>query len=138
MSKNSGHKTKMGFCQQTGSALRRTTVEEQKDDIPILHSILSPAEYFNFFFYDILMQHIVQQTNLYAVQQNPAKPLHLTCLELAQFLSILLCMSIICLPQLRLHWSKNIKTSKINSIIFFLYFLNILSLYLSSDEGANT
>ena len=86
-------------------------------DIPVSDSILSPAEYFKFFFYDIWMEHVVQQSNLYAVQQNLAKPLHVTCLELPQFLSILLYMSIICLPQSKLQWSKNLGTSKINSIM---------------------
>lgn len=47
----------------------------------------APIEYFRDFFDDKLRAEITEQSNLYAIQKNANKALHLTCGELEQFLS---------------------------------------------------
>ena len=49
---------------------------------------------------------IVYQSNLYAIQQNPDRPLNLTVNELEQFLGTVLYMACAKLPNTRLYWSK--------------------------------
>ena len=63
-------------------------------------------DYFRYFFDQQILEEIVQQSNLYAVQNNPNKPLLLTVMELEQFLGTVLYMACASLPNSRLHWSK--------------------------------
>jgi len=45
----------------------------------------TPIEYFRDFFDDYLLDYIVEQSNLYAIQKDPTKPLNLDRQELEQF-----------------------------------------------------
>ena len=63
-------------------------------------------DYFRHFFDQQILEEIVQQSNLYAVQNNPNKPLLLTVMELEQFLGAVLYMTCASFPDSRLHWSK--------------------------------
>lgn len=81
------------------------TTPEWLDEQPKSRTISSPAQYFLNFFDDFLMEQIVDQSNLYAIQVDPSNHLNLTRLELKQFLSIVLNMSIMNLPQTRVYWS---------------------------------
>ena len=56
--------------------------------LPESADIRNPFQYFHQFFSKELLGHIVKQSNMYAVQVNPSKPLHLAQLELEQFLGI--------------------------------------------------
>ena len=47
-------------------------------ELPTSESISAPSEYFKRFFNETIMNYIVTQSNLYAAQQNPSKPLGLT------------------------------------------------------------
>ncbi|CAB4056198.1 unnamed protein product [Lepeophtheirus salmonis] len=49
------------------------------------------------------------QTNLYALQENPNKPLKLNVNELEQFIGTLLAMSMVKLSNSRLYWSNNLQ-----------------------------
>lgn len=49
---------------------------------------------------------MVEQTNLYAVQCDPEKPLNVTCHEMEQFIGICFYMSIYWLPGSRMYWSS--------------------------------
>ncbi|XP_040573019.1 piggyBac transposable element-derived protein 2-like isoform X2 [Lepeophtheirus salmonis] len=49
------------------------------------------------------------QTNLYALQENPNKPLKLNVNELEQFIGTLLAMYIVKLSNSRLYWSNNLQ-----------------------------
>ena len=53
-----------------------------------------------------MLEIIVEQSNLYAVQKDPSKPLGLTKPELECWLGILLNFSIINLHQTRLNWPQ--------------------------------
>ena len=63
-------------------------------------------DYFRYFFDQQILEEIVQQSNFYAVQNNPNKPLLLSVMELEQFLGTVLYMACAPLPSSRLHWSK--------------------------------
>ena len=84
---------------------------------PRSESIFAPSEYFKDFFDGIKMDYIVQQSNLYAVQSNPSKPLMLTCKELEKFFSIILRMAIISLPRSRLYWSKDLGVDHVSGLM---------------------
>ncbi|KAG0429067.1 hypothetical protein HPB47_024003, partial [Ixodes persulcatus] len=68
-------------------------------------AVRSPIEYIQRFFDDNIFNLIPQQSNLYAVQQNPNKPFVLSRVELEQFLGFTVYMSIFQLPRSRLYWS---------------------------------
>jgi len=49
---------------------------------------------------------MVDQTNLYAVQCDPGKPLNVTCYEIEQFIGICFYMSIYGLLGSRMYWNS--------------------------------
>lgn len=65
-----------------------------------------PIDIFRRFFTDNVLDMIVEQSNFYAVQQNPNKPLEMCRSELEQWLGLCLYMSISKIPNTRLHWSR--------------------------------
>eukprot|EP00795_Rhopilema_esculentum_P003858 gene3858-biopygen1962 len=62
---------------------------------------LNPVDYFKQFFSEDLIQHIAEQTNLYSVQQTGAS-IQTSKSEMEQYIGILIMMSIIKLPQIRI------------------------------------
>ena len=77
----------------------------------------APMKYFRKIFDIIIMKLIVEQSNLYAAQQDPSKPLNLTLDELEQFLAVIMLMSIFSLPNSRLYWSLNTAITIIQKIM---------------------
>ncbi|XP_034066448.1 piggyBac transposable element-derived protein 2-like [Gymnodraco acuticeps] len=75
--------------------------------------ILSPLQYFQQFFSEDILESIVQQSNLYAMQNNPNKPLNLTTKELEQFLGTVVYMSLFGLPRTRMFWNKACRVSQV-------------------------
>ncbi|KAJ4432604.1 hypothetical protein ANN_21227, partial [Periplaneta americana] len=73
--------------------------------------LFTPLDYFRMFVGTELLETIVQESNNYAIQQNPNKPLNLTVEELEKWLGMILTMSIIKLPATRLYWSRNFRVS---------------------------
>ena len=73
---------------------------------------LTPIEYFKQFFDDELIDHIVQQSNLYYVQKC-GKSVQMTKHELVQYFRILLMMSVIKEPQYRMYWSNGTRIQSI-------------------------
>lgn len=72
---------------------------------PEADGVLSPVEYFRTFFDDSILEHIVEQSNLFSMQCNINKPLQLTTDELEQFLGTVLYMSVYHLPRTRMYWA---------------------------------
>ncbi|XP_050688459.1 piggyBac transposable element-derived protein 3-like isoform X2 [Eriocheir sinensis] len=64
-----------------------------------------PIDLFRRFFTDNLIDMIVDQSNLYSVQENPNRPLNLDKLELEQWLGLCFHMSLSKISDIRLHWS---------------------------------
>ena len=74
--------------------------------LPDIDDISSPHKYFSLFFDDGILDQIVQQSNLYSLQQDINKPLNLTIAELEKWLGLLLYFSLSKLPNTRMHWAK--------------------------------
>nr|XP_040573018.1 piggyBac transposable element-derived protein 1-like isoform X1 [Lepeophtheirus salmonis] len=78
-------------------------------ELELSENVKRPIEYFEDFFSSDILLHIVDQTNLYALQENPNKPLKLNVNELEQFIGTLLAMYIVKLSNSRLYWSNNLQ-----------------------------
>ena len=61
---------------------------------------------YRYFFGLHILEIIVQQSNLHAVQNNPNQPLLLTVMELEQFLETVLYMACATLLKSKLYWIK--------------------------------
>ena len=73
--------------------------------------------YFRIFFDSTLINHIVDQSNLYAAQVNLVSPLQLSCDEFDKFLAVVLLMSIVALPHSRLYWSLDLAVCQVQNIL---------------------
>ena len=73
-----------------------------------IENLDSPSDLFNYFIDDQILQEIVFQSNLYAMQNNINKPLDLSVAELRRWIGLLFYFSIAPLPQTRMHWSTNL------------------------------
>lgn len=76
----------------------------------------TPIQYFKNFFDDDLLNFIVDQSNFYAVQRNPATPLDLTREELEQFLGTVLFTLVFPLPRSRMYWQTSSRVAHISDI----------------------
>nr|AGK25051.1 transposase [Chilo suppressalis] len=65
----------------------------------------TPFHFFSYFFTKELLENIVQETNKYSVQKNPARPDTITVTELRQYLGILVYMSVFRYPSVRFYWN---------------------------------
>ncbi|KAF1384203.1 hypothetical protein PFLUV_G00139900 [Perca fluviatilis] len=75
-------------CHRTASPVHPEHIPPSADEI------LSPYQYFKSLLSDDLFELIVNESNLYSIQCNPAKPLNLTVQELEQFFGTVLHMSL--------------------------------------------
>ncbi|XP_060806107.1 piggyBac transposable element-derived protein 3-like [Amyelois transitella] len=64
-----------------------------------------------------IVQRIVEESNLYSVQKNVTKPLNLSETELIKFMAILIYMSVIKYPNVRLYWSNTVGFQPIKDIM---------------------
>uniref|UniRef100_A0A3P9I8W3 PiggyBac transposable element-derived protein domain-containing protein n=1 Tax=Oryzias latipes TaxID=8090 RepID=A0A3P9I8W3_ORYLA len=64
-----------------------TNYPEWQASLPKSDDIKSPYEYFTMFFSEDILEVVVEQSNLYAIQCNTNKPLNLTTNELEQFMA---------------------------------------------------
>ena len=78
-------------------------------------SIKTPVEYFRMFFSSDLLKHVVDQSNLYSVQQNLSN-LNLNCSELEQFIGSLLVMSLVKLCNSRKYWSGKLNCPLVTEV----------------------
>ena len=85
--------------------------------MPESADIRNPFQYFQQFFDKELLGHVVEQSNLYAVQADSSKPLLLTRLELEQFLGTVLYMTILRLPRSRMYWASETRVSNVANIM---------------------
>lgn len=54
----------------------------------------------------IFFEHIIQQTNLFSVQKDPEKCIHVTKLEIKQYIGICVIISLVHVPKVRAYWSS--------------------------------
>ena len=64
------------------------TIPAASTELPTWESISAPSDNFKKFFDETIMNYMVAQLNLYAVQKNPSKPLERTKNELAKFIAV--------------------------------------------------
>ena len=79
--------------------------------VSLLESDATPFDFFSLFFDDDIMDHIVEQTNLYATQNPPSARYkwYPTCSdEIKLFLGMIIAMGVHRLPQLKDYWSSDI------------------------------
>ncbi|MCL4149497.1 UNVERIFIED_CONTAM: hypothetical protein GTU68_003642 [Idotea baltica] len=89
-------------------------VPEWRGIIPEAQSVREPIEYFRELYDHEILEHIVSQSNLYATQNNPSKPLKLDKNELERFLGSLYLMSLVKLTKTRLYWSGKFELHSIS------------------------
>ncbi|XP_024153448.1 piggyBac transposable element-derived protein 2 isoform X2 [Oryzias melastigma] len=90
-----------------------TNYPEWQASLPKSDDIKSPYEYFKMIFSEDILEVVVEQSNLYAIQCNINKPLNLTTKELEQFIGTAVYMSLFGLPGTRMFWNKATRVSQV-------------------------
>ncbi|XP_049833690.1 piggyBac transposable element-derived protein 1-like [Schistocerca gregaria] len=85
--------------------------------IPESTSIQELVEYFKHFFDIQLLKHITEQTNLYCVQKNLAKPFQLTVSELYQYIGTAFYMALVSVPCTQLCWSPSFSVPCLSGVM---------------------
>ena len=93
-------------------------------------------EYFRQFFPEDLWDLIVDQTNLYALQNNRAFQLSIP--ELKQFIGILFLMGVVNMPQLNMYWADSTRYPQIADIISRNQFHEVSANLHFADNGQIT
>lgn len=84
--------------------------------LPCTAEVREPIQYFRDFFDNVLLELIVQQSNLFYSQQRHHS-LNMDRNELEQFLGTVLYMSVIQLPRPRLYWSSECRVAQVADIM---------------------
>lgn len=79
--------------------------------------LTTPYTFFKYFFDDVLIKNIVDQSNLYAIQVNPNKPANITPENIKQYLAICIYMSVVHMPNVRSYWSTTFGYRQIKEIM---------------------
>lgn len=72
----------------------------------------SPIEYFKSFFDDAVIDLIVKETNLYALQESESE-LKCTKVEICRYFGILLYLGVIQLPNFKMAWTQELKLTAV-------------------------
>lgn len=89
-----------------------------KEDLPTeISNLESPIDFFNYFFTDELVEKIVSETNLYALQVDPSKPVNYSPTDVRNYLGILLYTSFLRMPNTRFYWSDAMGISEIKHVM---------------------
>jgi len=68
----------------------------------------TPLQFFSYFFDDKLIETILNETQLYSLQEDVNKPVNITKTELNRYIGILLYASVIHVPNIRDYWSAEL------------------------------
>ena len=92
-----------------------------------------PIDYFLYYFDDEILELLVEQSNLYAIQKS-GKPLNLTIEELKTFLGIWLYMGVCSIPNLKDYWSTEMRVAQVAECMSLKRFQRLRShLHLSDN-----
>ncbi|KAE8741011.1 hypothetical protein FOCC_FOCC013480 [Frankliniella occidentalis] len=111
----SGQETGIDFSDDEADAWREGDLEEcirPCKELTCPDNVKRPIEYFMFYFDDDMLNHIVEQSNIYSMQKD-GKPLELTVQELKTFLGLMIYMGICNLPNMRDYWSSEMRVPQI-------------------------
>ena len=79
--------------------------------------ILEPIDYCSNIIDEHILDLIVEESNKYSIQKNPAKPLAIDQKELEQFIGILYVTSLVKMPSTRLYWNSEFYFEKVAQIM---------------------
>ncbi|KAL2085795.1 hypothetical protein ACEWY4_019115 [Coilia grayii] len=98
---------------------RRTIlpVPKWRGALPDPTMVCEPIQYFERLLGRDVFEDVATQTNLYAVQVDPSKPLNVSVDEIQQFFGISLYMSAYGFPYTRMYWATNIRVDKIADVM---------------------
>ena len=82
-----------------------------------LLNLESPYEFFQYFFSKELLEFISNQSNLYAVQKNPERPVSLNETDIKQYIGIMFYMSLVRMPNVRSYWNSDLEFTKISQVM---------------------
>lgn len=77
----------------------------------------TPYQFFSYFFSNELINKIVQETNLYAVQKRLERPPVFTAVDIRQYIGVILYMSLVNMPNTRSYWSQQLEFGPIKSVM---------------------
>lgn len=95
----------------------KITFKGNSDLGPELSPLDTPYACFNYFFSEDFMARIVEETNLYATQKNPANTTATNLSDLRKFFGILIYMSVQHFPNIRAYWSPKYGYEPIYSVM---------------------
>ena len=94
---------------------------------------MTPFQYFKQMVDDQLINHIVEQTNLYSVQSTGTS-IAVDHNEMEQYIGLLVMMSIIKLPQIRMYWAKETRVPCIADVMSINRFEKIKQFFHCNDN----
>ena len=80
-------------------------------------SILKPIDYYSNIIDEHILYLIVEESNKYSIQKNPAKPLAMDQKELEQLIGILYVASLVKMPSTSLYWNSEFYFEKVAQIM---------------------
>ncbi|XP_063216684.1 piggyBac transposable element-derived protein 3-like [Bacillus rossius redtenbacheri] len=95
----------------------------------------TPFQFFNYFFGDEIFEKILSESQHYAIQKDPNKPLAINKNELKKFVGICIIMSVVHLPNTRSYWNASLGNTIIQETMSCNRFENIrTNLHFSNNE----
>ncbi|MGH0142404.1 UNVERIFIED_CONTAM: hypothetical protein FKN15_076157 [Acipenser sinensis] len=108
-------------------------IPQWKCRLPEAFEVKEPTDYFRHLLKPATIEFMVEQTNLYAIQSDPNRPLNVTNEEMEQFIGICFYMSVYGLPRSRMFWCTSTRVDCVantmgrhrwETIKHFLHFAN--------------
>lgn len=96
----------------------------------------TPLQFFLHFFYENLLQHIIEETSKFSTQKNAAKPFQITTIELQKYLGICLLMSLAPLPNIRMYWQCELGVPLIRETMTLNHFEKIRQFLHFNDNSS--
>lgn len=88
-----------------------------KGSLPPSIGAYEPIDYFRSLLRRETIENMVDQSNLYAIQSDPTKPLNVTYEEMEKFIDVCFYMSVHGLPQIRLYWNKKTRVDCVANVM---------------------
>ncbi|XP_056229119.1 piggyBac transposable element-derived protein 3-like [Seriola aureovittata] len=85
--------------------------------LPESTGVMEPVNYFRQLFHREVIEDVVRETNLYALQCNVTRPLNATVAEMEQFIGVCFYMSVHGLPKTRLYWNPQTRVEMVANTI---------------------
>ena len=97
---------------------------------------LEPADHFISMFEKESMGLLTDQSNLYSVQKDPNKPVHISEMEMKRFIGVLIMTDVYSFPEQRFFWTNPTRVESISSVMGRGRFLEIKKNLHAVDKSA--